>query len=103
MKYIKYFEKFDLDDLTYGDALKMGRFDKEIKKHIEDNYPEHSYTAEPPKNLITFGRSIGAGQAKKLLALAKRKKDTILLDLLNKRTKNIEEVNLDRAVRKYNL
>lgn len=113
MKYLKTFEGYG-EDLTYDQALKLGKYDNEIKQYVEDNYPEHGYNAihhypikngkyQTDKKYITYGKSIGVGQAKKLLALAKRKNDLKLFNLLTKRTKNIEEVELDMKASKYNL
>jgi len=112
MKYLKTFEgKYTF---TYGEAKMMSEFDSKIKQYIEDNYPEHGYNAirhHPMKNgkyqttkkFITYGKSLGVGQAKKILALAKRKKDIELLGLLNHRFKNIEEVEMGMTANKYNI
>jgi len=109
MKYLKTYEG-KYEDITYGDALRLSEFDKYIKQYIEDNYPEYGYDArflhpdkKDTKRYITYGKELGVGQAKKILALAKRKKDIKLLDLLSKRNKNIEEVELGRQASKYNL
>lgn len=105
MKYLKTFEG-KYEDITYGDAMKKSKFDKEIKQHIEDNYPEHSYRPygdKKKKSFITHGKSIGVGQAKKILALANRNKDIKLLGLLTRRFKNIEEVEMGMTAKKYNV
>jgi len=90
MKYLKTFEG-RYEDITYGESLKLHEFDKQIKQYIEDNYPEHGYDArflhpdkKDIKRYISRNKTLGDGQAKKIMALAKRKKDIKLLDLLNK-------------------
>ena len=108
MKYLKTFEGYGPggsggEDITYGEAMKRCEFDGEIKQYVEDNYPEHGYQALPPKRFITFGKSLGVGQAKKIMSLAKRNKDQKLLELLDKRLKNIEEVELGMVAKKYNI
>jgi len=109
MKHLRTFESYDAD-ITYGEVLKLHEFDKDIKQHIEDNYPEYGYNArsfhpdkKDTKRLITWNKTLGVGQAKKILALAKRNKDLKLLGLLSNRFKNIEEVELGRQANKYNL
>ena len=86
--------------LTYDQAIRQSREEDKIKEYIEKTYPEHGYSSHlhfgsgtfqgrqiPPfnynKRYITKGKQIGPGQLKKIKALAKRKKDKKLTDLLD--------------------
>jgi hypothetical protein len=113
MKHLKIYEG-KYEDLNYSNVLKLTEFDEDIKGYVEYNYPEYGYNSiahHPMKNgkydntkkMITYGKSLGVGQAKRILALAKRKKDSTMLELLNKRLKNIKEVEISIAANKYNL
>ncbi len=113
MKNLKTFE-----EMTYGMAVRLSNIDNKIKNYIEEVYPEHGYSSHlyfgfgtfqgrqiPPynysKKYITYGKGIGVGQIKKIIALAKRKNDSKLFSLIDDRQNinNPERVEAD----KYNL
>ncbi len=113
MKHLNPFESKKHQILTYDEALKISEFDEKIKQIINVNYPEHGVGAyqnsvigayqNSANRYVTSGKSLSVTQTKKILALAKRNNDVKLLELLDKKAKNLKEVERNREINKYNI
>ena len=92
----------NISDVTYDDAIELGKTDRAIKDYFMEKYP-----VEDIKILGKYGHDLSEAALRRLLKLARKNDDNILVGLIQKHCiiykQYAENPEMFRKINKFNI
>ena len=89
-------------DMTYDDALELGKTDKIIKDYFMEKYPNENI-----KILGRYGHDLSEAALRRLIKFARKNNDNTLIELITKHLitykQYIDDPEMFRRINKFNI